>query len=710
MSPQMKTLVILPSDPSLRPLGVDSSVATATVSIAYDRPVAVDGRDIPRAAIIDEAVDADGVRVDVVCSDDPAITLGQGFGVVVEITATPVAGMHGQPVTMRRLVSITSDSPDVVRLGDLPDAAALTPAQIVDVESLLGDARQAITDAAEAKTRSLTAEQLAADAASKATQAVASQDSATAQNVQVGPLTKAALESRYAAADRFGVDAVRAGVIADGATDTTSQLASAAASAVAFGVPLLLPAGTLMVGAWTPPSGLVLQGGAGTTIKMHPSYAGANQVTINLAGRQNVSFRDVTIDGNLGAFSSVNTEWKHGINAVNCSGITFSNVTVTSCKGDGVYFGKGGADNHASDVKAVACRFVKNYRNNVTIADLTDAEFTACDFNLAAGTTPQAGVDIEPNNDGLVYIVADVRFVACRFNGNAGPGLATTMYDAANQGRVRFVGCTFKGNGQQGVYLYGAKAMSFTDCDSLSNTLQGVMLQAGTFTDLTWTGGAIRSNGSHGFSGQAKVQTPPGSAATGPVNPTIKNLKIIGANIKDNSRTTPGSAYGIMLDLEQPVAGAIDGVTIIGTTVSGTSHKYGVYFGTSVSNATYDGNDWRGNASVGVFNDDATTRARGSNLGIATVAGASTSQTLAANIHLVSVSPAANMTLTLPAAPEPGTEYLLYDATGQAGSNPVSIVPNAGHSFASGGSLSLNAAGQAIKLYYRSNKWFVLSK
>lgn len=150
MSPQMKTLVILPSDPSLRPLGVDSSVATATVSIAYDRPVAVDGRDIPRAAIIDEAVDADGVRVDVVCSDDPAITLGQGFGVVVEITATPVAGMHGQPVTMRRLVSITRDTPNVVRLGDLPDATPLTPAQIVDVESLLGDARQAIADAATA--------------------------------------------------------------------------------------------------------------------------------------------------------------------------------------------------------------------------------------------------------------------------------------------------------------------------------------------------------------------------------------------------------------------------------------------------------------------------------------------------------------------------------------------------------------------------------
>lgn len=137
----MKTLVILPSDPSLRPLGVDSSVATATVSIAYDRPVAVDGRDIPRLAIIDEAVDADGVRVDVVCSDDPTITRGKGFGIVVEISATPVSGAHGSNVSVHRRISITSADPDVVRLGDKPDAHTIPASVVKDVESLLAGAK-----------------------------------------------------------------------------------------------------------------------------------------------------------------------------------------------------------------------------------------------------------------------------------------------------------------------------------------------------------------------------------------------------------------------------------------------------------------------------------------------------------------------------------------------------------------------------------------
>ena len=120
MSPTLKTLAIRPLDVGLAPLSATSGVADVEVTVSADRDVALnDGSYIAGGVpIVATSMPATGLSVPILANDDPNITTGAGFSLVVTARYSPRRGMHGQPQDLVRRIVITSTDPANVNFAD----------------------------------------------------------------------------------------------------------------------------------------------------------------------------------------------------------------------------------------------------------------------------------------------------------------------------------------------------------------------------------------------------------------------------------------------------------------------------------------------------------------------------------------------------------------------------------------------------------------
>lgn len=120
MSPTLKTLAIRPLDVGLAPLSATSGVADVEVTVSADRDVALsDGTYIAGGVpIVATSMPSSGLKVPVVANDDPSITTGAGFSLVVTARYSPRRGQHRQRTELVRRILITSADPDVVNFAD----------------------------------------------------------------------------------------------------------------------------------------------------------------------------------------------------------------------------------------------------------------------------------------------------------------------------------------------------------------------------------------------------------------------------------------------------------------------------------------------------------------------------------------------------------------------------------------------------------------
>lgn len=120
MSPTLKTLAIRPLDVGLAPLSATSGVADVEVTVSADRDVALnDGSYIAGGVpIVATSMPSTGLKVPVVANDDPSITTGAGFSLVVTARYSPRCGQHRQRTELVRRILITSADPAVVNFAD----------------------------------------------------------------------------------------------------------------------------------------------------------------------------------------------------------------------------------------------------------------------------------------------------------------------------------------------------------------------------------------------------------------------------------------------------------------------------------------------------------------------------------------------------------------------------------------------------------------
>ena len=209
----MKTLIIRPADVSLNPLGAESNVADARVSVVYDRDVWVGGQPVPRVTLLETSISTAGLRVPVLASDDPSITEGAGFVIKVIVETTPRIGPHNDSGTsLARTIQVVAADPDEIPLGSKPNLTPVPdPTQYADVMSAIKAAAETkaaaaqvkasadgmVADVAASKDAATKAASSAAAAQQTAANMVGPTDAGVAQLVQSGEKTNAALAAQF---------------------------------------------------------------------------------------------------------------------------------------------------------------------------------------------------------------------------------------------------------------------------------------------------------------------------------------------------------------------------------------------------------------------------------------------------------------------------------------------------------------------------------
>ncbi|MBS1746003.1 MAG: right-handed parallel beta-helix repeat-containing protein [Bacteroidetes bacterium] len=112
-------------------------------------------------------------------------------------------------------------------------------------------------------------------------------------------------------------------------------------------------------------------------------------------------------------------EWGMGIGVHGSSNISITNVVIADCWGDGIYISDNASKTRASSfvsLKNVTSR--NNRRQGMSIIKATAIYVANCKFIYTNGTSPQAGIDIEPNYDTASYI--SIINSECAYNMGAG--------------------------------------------------------------------------------------------------------------------------------------------------------------------------------------------------------------------------------------------------------------------------------------------------
>lgn len=159
---------------------------------------------------------------------------------------------------------------------------------------------------------------------------------------------------------------------------------------------------------------------------------------------EDVKLSNINIIGNKLETDDV-TEFCHGVSVGYASDIVIDNVSVFYCRGDGIYVGTSvTAPRREMTPKNISLRRVRceyNHRQGLSVTRVDGLCVDNSDFSYTSGTSPGAGIDIEPNDliddEGTLYITEclNISISNCRFEGNEGYGVVMGN-SACNQDNV----------------------------------------------------------------------------------------------------------------------------------------------------------------------------------------------------------------------------------------------------------------------------------
>lgn len=334
----------------------------------------------------------------------------------------------------------------------------------------------------------------------------------------------------------ISVDSGPYNAVGNGSTNDYAAFAAATTAAAGVNWVYLTPGKTYALGSqWVLPSNTKIWA-YGATIKAIST--GSSDRVVVCSDVSNIQIYGLTIDGNKAAFAGV-TEQRHGFHLVGASNVKLIDVNASSCKGDGLYTGRG-ASVGCSNITVERGVFNLNHRNAYSVVDISGGTFTGCDFTNTSGTTPQDGVDIEPNISGNT--VTDLTFTRCNMTGNTGDGVGFNRLNtgiAPAVSKIRFDKCKIRNNTLRGViisYLSAQGLVDFIDCDVESNGRYGYSIEPTASTgDIKIRGGNVRLNQWTGIVG---------SPAT---SMTCSRVQIEGVSVLDNSAAGATTYDGIWI-------------------------------------------------------------------------------------------------------------------------------------------------------------------
>jgi len=149
-------------------------------------------------------------------------------------------------------------------------------------------------------------------------------------------------------------------------------------------------------------------------------------------------------------------EWGFGISVLNAENFHIQNVEISECWGDGIYV------NNAYNGNIVNVKCLDNRRQGASIIRGDGINILNSQFNNTVGTTPESGIDIEPNSENHVR---NVNIVNCTCDRNEGYGILITTPDSLSSIRdVNILNLTTRNNIRDGLACK-------TEGDSYSHTI-----------------------------------------------------------------------------------------------------------------------------------------------------------------------------------------------------------------------------------------------
>ncbi|MBU2975929.1 PKD domain-containing protein [Zobellia sp. B3R18] len=130
---------------------------------------------------------------------------------------------------------------------------------------------------------------------------------------------------------------------------------------------------------------------------------------------------NVTIEGNGAIFQMnkseyTNGEGRHGISIYGGKDISISNLTIKDSGGDGIFITRSSNKTFSENINLTGLISQNNRRQGLTITSGHNVNVKNSSFSSSSGRKPEAGVDLEPDED--FERLTNINFSNCIFSGN----------------------------------------------------------------------------------------------------------------------------------------------------------------------------------------------------------------------------------------------------------------------------------------------------
>ncbi len=263
------------------------------------------------------------------------------------------------------------------------------------------------------------------------------------------------------------------GAVGDGIHDDTAAFQAAINALPSTGGTVYVPAGTYLIDPVKKVSlrsymllnmdpQAKLQAKTNSATRAYILYA-YQKVQVEIAGGQLIGDRDTHT-----YVTGSTSEWNHGIQIIGCKGITIRDLWVGKCAGDGICTGGNTNDLVIANVVSTG-----NRRQGLSLTQCYNVKVYDSEFSYTKGTSPECGIDIEPDND---YVATNIWIENCRLNNNAKYGM--NVYKRVSN--VTLTKSTIEYNASCGVVTTGCSGIKLVGNTVRYNSATGVFFQDGT--------------------------------------------------------------------------------------------------------------------------------------------------------------------------------------------------------------------------------------
>ncbi len=232
----------------------------------------------------------------------------------------------------------------------------------------------------------------------------------------------------------------RYGAVGDGVTDDTAAFNPIL---TAGGFDIYIPSGTYIVdSAISATNGILV--GSDTSIYCEPNVIiriPDSGMSVNLGFMRFVDVTNFTLIGN-GSVWEYNTkptadEFRHIFDFRGVTDAYVENTVAKDSGGDGFYVGAGSVNNYSERVTLKNVRADNNRRQGMSIVSVKDLWVSDSIFENTTGTSPAAGIDIEP--DVATHLLENIRINNCVTRNNAGDGIKIVNNDLPTTATIDIV-------------------------------------------------------------------------------------------------------------------------------------------------------------------------------------------------------------------------------------------------------------------------------